>query len=258
MSSLERDNVQRDSLRFVSYNIHSCRSARLEPSLNDVVNVLGDAQPDVVALQEVDVDCPRTDQIHQAEEIGRRLEMTPHFFSLVDWTQFQSRHEKQGRYGLAFLSRKDLRLIDSREFHLPLLSPLSEPRGVFQIQAEWQGKSISILNTHLSVHRRENLLQMQALCELIQQTGTEHEASILLGDFNATGQSRAIRRLRTLLSECIPTGKPRATFPSRFPLLQLDRIFTGGALEPQPSQVLASPGARQASDHFPVKVELKL
>ncbi len=161
--------MQRDSLRFVSYNIHSCRSARLEPSLDDVVHVIGDAQPDVVALQEVDVDCPRTDQIHQAEEIGRRLEMTPHFFSLVDWSQFQSPHECQGRYGLAFLARKDLHLLDSRQIYLPLLSPLSEPRGVFQLQVEWQGKPFSILNTHLSVHRRENLLQMEALSELVQQ-----------------------------------------------------------------------------------------
>lgn len=250
--------MQRDSLRFVSYNIHSCRSARLEPSLDEVVNVIGDAQADVVALQEVDVNCPRTDQIHQAEEIGRRLEMTPRFFSLVDWSQFQSPHESQGQYGLAFLARKELRLRETRETFLPLLSPLSEPRGVFQLQVEWQGKPFSILNTHLSVHRRENLLQMDALRELVQQVCTEQGAAILMGDFNTTGRARAIRRLRKVMTECVPAGTPRATFPSRFPLLQLDRIFTGGGLEPHASRVLASPDARRASDHFPVQVELKL
>jgi len=251
--------VQRDSLSVVSYNIHSCRSAKFQPSLDEVVRVIDDADADVVALQEVDVNCPRTERIHQAEELGRRLKMTPHFFRLVDWSRFHSPHESNGLYGLAFLARQTISLRDFKHIHLPVLSPLSEPRGVFQLQLEWQGKALSILNTHLSVQRRENLLQMEAVRELVQQICSREGDCLLVGDLNnATARTRGIRRLRTVMAECVPIGSPRSTFPSRFPMLQLDRMFTGGGLAPRPSRVLASPAARKASDHLPIRVELKL
>ncbi|QDV48865.1 hypothetical protein Enr17x_08790 [Gimesia fumaroli] len=230
----------------------------MAPSLEDVVNVIENTGADVVALQEVDVNCPRTDRVNQVEEIGRRLGMTPHFFSLVDWAQFEHPRENEGLYGLAFLSRMNLRLLDLNQVHLPVVSPLSEPRGVFQMQFDWEGKPFSILNTHLSVQRRENILQIEALHELMQQVCSERGPCVLMGDFNSPGRTRAMKRLRSVMQECIPRGSPRSTFPSRFPMLQLDRIFTGGGLESYPSQVLISPSARKASDHLPIQVELKL
>jgi endonuclease/exonuclease/phosphatase family metal-dependent hydrolase len=227
------------------------------PSLEDIVKVIDDTQADLIALQEVDVNCPRTDRINQVEELGRRLGMTPHFFSLVDWAQFQHPRENEGLYGLGFLSRMNLRLLNFAHIHLPLMSPLSEPRGVFQLQIDWQGKPLSILNTHLSVQRRENLLQIEAVRELVQQVCSEQGECILMGDFNSRGRTRAMQRLRSVMQECVPTGSPRFTFPSRFPMLQLDRIFTSGGLASYPSRVLASPIARKASDHLPIQVELK-
>lgn len=230
----------------------------MQPSLKDVVHVLSEAQADVIALQEVDVNCPRTDRVNQVEELGQRLDMRPQFFNLVDWSEFHHPRENEGLYGLAFLFRKNLRLLDQEQMYLPLRSSLSEPRGVFLWQIGWQGKTLSILNTHLSVQRRENILQIEALQELMQQVCAEKGECVLMGDFNSPGRTRAMNRLRTVMQECAPTGSPRSTFPSRFPMIQLDRIFTGGGLKSYPCQILNSPRARKASDHLPIQVELKL
>lgn len=228
----------------------------MEPSLDRVVELIGQYEPAVVALQEVDVSCPRTDNVHQAEEIASRLGMSHHFYCLVEWEDFPYSNEPSGQYGLAFLCHSSLHPRRIRRWELPLARQSSEPRGIFQIDIDWEGMPLSILNTHLSVQRRERLQQLGVLVHRIGQLREQDKSCILLGDFNTSGRPRPVRALERLAPECVPDKPQRATFPSRFPLLRLDRVFASPDLKCVRSRVIRSPLSRSASDHLPVAVEL--
>lgn len=228
----------------------------MEPTLDQVTEVIEASGAMIVALQEVDVDCPRTDGVNQAAEIGRRLGLNTHFYCLVEWDQYPHFPEPVGQYGLAFLCHPDLHPHRVSQWKLPLRRTTSEPRGIFQIEIDWQGTPIMILNTHLSVQRSERLHQLQAICQRIDYLRQHEEPCILMGDLNTTGVTRELRFLHRRLPECISRTSPRATFPSRFPLLRLDRVFASSCFDCLDSRVINSPLARRASDHLPVQVDL--
>jgi endonuclease/exonuclease/phosphatase family metal-dependent hydrolase len=225
----------------------------MDPSLRQVADVIESTGAGIVALQEVDVACPRTAWVHQPGELGRMLGMSSHFCCLVDWEQVPSSPEPEGKYGLAFLCHPDLhpRRIDCHD--LPRVSGNSEARGIFQIEIEWKGLPIVIMNTHLSVQRRERVHQLRAVRQRAMALQEEGVSFILMGDFNTVGASQPLRALRYLVPECTQL---QPTFPSRFPFLRLDRVFASSTLSCSSIRVVKSPLARQASDHLPVYVEL--
>src|SRR3546814_17835630 len=52
--------------------------------------------------------------------------------------------------------------------------------------------------------------------------------------------------------QCRPGYRPRATFPSRRPLIRLDHIFVSPDIEILETSVVSTPLARRASDHLPL------
>lgn len=240
----------------MTWNVHSCRSARLEPSLELVAEVIGTVDPDIVALQEVDAGCPRTGGVDQAVEIAKRLGMKSHFCCLVDWEQFSYSSEPAGRFGLAFLCRECLHPHRVERWELPLRSHRSEPRGIFQLEVDWDGTSIVLMNTHLSVQRAERIAQLIAVRERVLRLRGDGEPCILLGDFNTFGYSRQLQLLERLLVDCSPWRSASATFPSNFPVLRLDRVYATADLRCRRSSVVSLAEARAASDHLPVCAEL--
>lgn len=228
----------------------------MEPSLDLVVDVIGTVDPDIVALQEVDADCPRTGGVDQAVEIAKRLGMNSHFCCVVDWEKFSYSSEPAGRYGLAFLCRDYLHPHRVERWELPLRRHRSEPRGIFQIEVDWDGTSIVLLNTHLSVQRAERISQLKAVRERVLKLRADGEPCVLLGDFNTFGYSRQLQLLQRSLVDCSPWRSAGATFPSNFPVLRLDRVYATADLRCRHCRVVSLAEARAASDHLPVYAEL--
>jgi endonuclease/exonuclease/phosphatase family metal-dependent hydrolase len=82
-----------------------------------------------------------------------------------------------------------------------------------------------------------------------------HERSVLLGDLNEWFLwGRPLRRLHRHFRA---TPSP-ATFPSRLPMLALDRIWTHPRTMLRGVAVHKSPLARMASDHLPLVATLDL
>jgi endonuclease/exonuclease/phosphatase family metal-dependent hydrolase len=81
--------------------------------------------------------------------------------------------------------------------------------------------------------------------------------SVLCGDLNARPGSPAYRRLCSRLCDA-QLSAPRAlpTFPAIFPLVRIDHVLTGRAFVVTSVQVPSNAGARLASDHRPLSVEL--
>jgi endonuclease/exonuclease/phosphatase family metal-dependent hydrolase len=83
---------------------------------------------------------------------------------------------------------------------------------------------------------------------------------VLVGDFNAWSSRSAVPRWirRQLTDAAVAARTTRATFPSVFPLVRLDRAYVGPAVRVLGCLVHDTSLARLASDHLPLVVELEL
>jgi endonuclease/exonuclease/phosphatase family metal-dependent hydrolase len=242
------------TLRVMTYNVHRCvgRDGRALPER--IAAVIAHYNPDVVALQELDVGHSRTARQDQPAAIAACLGMQCFFFPAVS--------AADEHYGDAVLSRLPLRLI--RKGPLPVLKRrrLLERRGAIWTAVDANGRTVQLLNTHLSLNRRERLIQIDALLGA-EWLGHAHctPPRLLCGDFNAPPGSLAYRRLRRAMRDVQtrPGGTgPQSTFPARCPLLCLDHIFHSSDIGVRETRVGRGRQARLASDHLPVVAEVVL
>ncbi|MBB2964955.1 endonuclease/exonuclease/phosphatase family protein [Methylobacterium sp. R2-1] len=244
-------------LRLLTYNIRHCRGTDGRVAPERVARVIAALEPDIVALQEVDVGRKRTEGLDQAEEIARLIGMFAHFHPAL--------HVEEERYGDAVLTHLPSRL--KRAGPLPglLRRPGLEPRGALWVEVTAGASKLQVLTTHCGLLGAERVAQAKALLgpDWLGDPAC-HAPTVLLGDFNATGWSRAYRRLSGRLTDARRlTGERRwrrggATFPSRFPLLRVDHVFVSERVAVERIAVVDTPLARQASDHLPVLAEIRI
>lgn len=246
--------AQTDTLRVMTYNVHSCIGMDGKLDAERIARVIARAKPDVVALQELDVGRARTQGMDQAHLIARYLEMEFHFHP--------SLHLEEERYGDAILTHLPQRLVKAGA--LPGLAdkPQLEPRGALWVAIDLHGTEIQIINTHLGLYPRERLAQADAL---LGSDWLEHEQCrdpvILCGDFNALPSSSVYRRLCGRLSDAQNVAlhhQPKGTYSSRFPTVRIDHIFISPGLEVTGIKVPASEFARIASDHLPLIAKVRI
>jgi endonuclease/exonuclease/phosphatase family metal-dependent hydrolase len=241
-------------LRVMTYNVHRCRGLDRQWSPERIAEVIAEARPDVVALQELDVGRARSGSVDQAEMIARALGMDVQFFPVL--------RIMEELYGDAILSRLPSRLIKAGG--LPALRgvPGLEPRGALWSSIRAGAIEVQVINTHLGLLARERAKQVTVLLgpEWLGHPDCRRPV-ILAGDFNATSRSRSYRRLAARFTDAqlAPgTSRPRATFPARYPALRIDHVFVDPAIEVLAAQTVRTPLALIASDHLPVVVHLCL
>ncbi|MDB5592921.1 MAG: endonuclease [Enterovirga sp.] len=235
--------------RLLTYNVHRCIGTDGKLSPGRIAEVIAAAEPDVVALQELDVRRARTGHIDQAEEIAGRLGMEMHFHP--------SMRVFEELYGDAILTPQPSRLV--RAGPLPGLAsrPQLEPRGALWVAVELGGQECGVVNTHLGLRGAERSAQVEALLGPDWLGAGPNDPCMVVGDLNALRWSRAYRRLAARFSDaqCGAARRPRATFPSCLPLLRLDHIFTSPSIQVLRTDTLRTPVARRASDHLPLLIE---
>jgi endonuclease/exonuclease/phosphatase family metal-dependent hydrolase len=250
-----RDKFPTVSFRVMTYNVHRCRGLDRAWSPERIAAVIASTHPDIVALQELDVGRARSGRIDQAETIARDLGMDVQFFPAV--------RVMDELYGDAILSRWPAQTVKAAA--LPgLRLPGLEPRGALWSRIEVDGVCVQVINTHLSLLGRERLLQIKAL------TGPEwlrhHECRgpvLVMGDLNATPRSKTYRQLSGQLADAfLINGKGQrrdgATFPTRYPTLRLDYIFSGPTVQILDVRTLRTPLAYLASDHLAVVADVQV
>lgn len=242
------------TIRVLTYNVHSCIGLDRKLSLDRIGEVIARCEPDVVALQELDILRQRTGGVDQVEGIARYLEMAYHFHPAINIEAEQ--------YGDAIMTHLPMRLV--RASHLPGLDGRlgNEPRGALWVSIESAGVTIQCINTHLGLRARERLLQAEALLgpDWVGNPACTGPL-ILCGDFNAIPSSKVCRLLNTRLRDAqihADAHTPRRTFISRYPFLRIDHVYVGCGLDVVRVEVPNDPLARVASDHLPVFVELEL
>jgi endonuclease/exonuclease/phosphatase family metal-dependent hydrolase len=219
-------------LTLVTYNIHAAVGADGKFAPQRIADVLGEIRADIVALQEV----PLGDR-HAPNVLAALQDATGHFAA-----EGPTYNTRERRYGNAVLSRYPIVAVRN----IDLAFGQREPRGALDADVDCHGHPVRIVATHLGLHPGERRTQIR---RLLQRFDTDAMAVVLAGDINEWFVWG--RTLRWLASHFQAVPAP-ATFPSRWPLLALDRIWIRPRQRMLQVRVHRTPLARVASDHLPL------
>ncbi len=239
-------------LRVMTYNVHSCVGMDQRHDPRRIVKVISHYHPDVVALQELETNLPRSVGENQARRIAELLQFEYHFHAV--------RERDDGQFGNAILSRYPLRLL--RAGGLPGPGRRGETRGALWVELDVEGTRVQVLNTHLGLWPHERLLQARTL-RGDRWLGRRDPAVplIVCGDFNCGPRSPAYRELARGLTDSqlqLHKHRPRNTWFTGFPMARLDHILVSPPLQTCQIQVPSFHLACVASDHFPLVADIEL
>lgn len=223
------------------------------PELRDAVRTVG---ADIVCLQEV---------MGEHEVHSLQVENWPgnsHYEFLADtvWNDYaygRNAVYPEGHHGNAVLSRFPI----EHDENIDISVGQSEKRGLLycRITPPEASTPVHVICVHLGLREAQRQAQLVMLSEWVNQL-PENEPVIVAGDFNDWRQ-RANGPLKTLagLDEIFTqhSGRPVRTFPARFPLLRLDRIYVKNALAMHPTMLTLNQW-RHLSDHAPLSAEIHL
>jgi endonuclease/exonuclease/phosphatase family metal-dependent hydrolase len=223
-------------IRFLTWNVHGCvgRDGVCDP--DRVARVLEAAQPDISALQEIDNRTKRSVQ-----------DTFSYFGKLFGWTSVAARTltARDGHYGHIVLSRWPIESLGE----IDLSVRWREPRKAIVGAVTSPAGRIIVIAAHLGLLPFERRRQLERLKERIACLA--ERPVIVLGDFNDfPGRGLAERNL------CPPlqAAPELPTYPSRLPLLPLDRIWFSAPLTLSTIATLRDAGP--ASDHLPLLASL--
>jgi endonuclease/exonuclease/phosphatase family metal-dependent hydrolase len=219
-------------LTVATYNIHGAVGTDGRFAPERIVGVLREIKADIIALQEVPLGGIRFPNV---------LKMLQEATGFIG-AEGPTRHGPDRRYGNAVLTRYPIRA--KRAIDLSFGS--REPRGALDADVDCHGHPLRVVATHLGLRLAERRDQIR---RLLQVFDTERMPVILMGDINewfVWGRS-----LRWLVSHFQAVPAP-PTFPSRWPVFALDRIWIRPRHRLVHVEVHATPLARVASDHLPL------
>jgi endonuclease/exonuclease/phosphatase family metal-dependent hydrolase len=246
-------------IRVMTYNVHSCRGLDGQVLPKRIAEVIEHFNPDLVALQELDVNRRGSHRADQPLLIAQHLRMQCHFQPAI---AFKGEH-----YGIAVLSRYPFEIkkainlpshpvkIFGERKHIPLLKYFFEPRHAIWTSVTVGGREVYFVNTHLSLRGEERLHQVKCLLGEEWLNMEAHQVpTICCGDFNEGPRARGYQWLKRLLREVKADLSPKEskTFFSLWPCLEMDHIFYNGRLRVELVNVPKTGLTKMASDHLPV------
>lgn len=229
----------------MSYNTHAGSDRHRRLDLDAIARTIERADPDVVALQEVDRHYgPRSRYQDQPAWYAERLGMQVHFAANLRVPAPRA-DAPEGEYGLALLSRLPMHRTD----HRPYEFVLGEPRGLVSAMIDWNGTTVRVINTHLSVSHATN--RRAETAELLDVVAAANGPTVVAGDFNARPRATELRTLRHHLTDAWRAGRGCGTTCTA---RRIDYVWVSPPLQPIRSWV----GRSRASDHRPVITDLVL
>lgn len=243
----------RHGIRILTYNVHGCvgLDGRLAPER--IARLIARLDPDVVALQELDVRRRRSGGLDQAAAIAEGLAMELAFHPTMTSADEQ--------FGDAVMSRHPLRVV--RTGALPGIG--LEPRGAIWVEVDvadrdGASRTLHVVNTHWSLHPRERMLAARALlgADWLGDPAAAEDV-VLCGDFNALSWFPSLAVLRRRLRDVqlgLDGHRPRATWFGRYPVGRIDHVLVDPRWTVLHVEVPDDTLARVASDHRPLVVDI--
>ncbi|GCE75938.1 endonuclease/exonuclease/phosphatase family protein [Cellulomonas biazotea] len=251
-------------MRVATFNIlHGRSTVDGEVRLDRFADAVRDLDADVLALQEVDRDQPRSHGADLTVIAADVMDAPHHRFAAILhgepglWTAVTGDQQPAAAsYGIALLSRYPVR--EWRVLQLPTLrrrAPVrwpgtrwptlvrDEPRAALAAVVEAPEGLVTVVGTHLTFIPGWNVRQLR---HLVAQTRTLPRPLVLMGDLNLEGDrpQRATGLRPVVVAD---------TYPVAHPERQLDHVLVDGALHPvRPGRAVDT----GLSDHRALVVDL--
>jgi len=261
-SLLSPSTLSASGLRVATYNIH--KGVRgIGPAKRLEIHNLGLAvealDADIICLQEV------KGHDHQAARTFSNTRFGHWAWPSVPQADFlapQGYHSayrtnavtKHGEHGNALLSRWPLGDIG----HVDVSDHPLEQRGLMHVPVQWRHAMVHVIVVHLGLIHTSRVRQAERVAELVLHDLPSDGPVIVAGDFNDWNEAlddifteAGLHRARTAEAARAPT------FPSRIPVLALDRVYTRG-LSCQNIMVPRGGAWARPSDHLPLVAEFEL
>lgn len=233
------------TVRVLSFNILHGATTKGDFDLDKLAQVIKDANPDLVALQEVDFKTNRAKKYDLVTELGWRTKMSPLFGIAMPYDG--------GGYGEGILTK--MPILSSRNVPLPH-SKGNEPRAALEVLVELEsGDTIRFIGTHLE-HQETSSDRIDQAQKINTVFANGKYPAILAGDLNATPESEPISILKKYWTDSFG-DKPEPTYSSDNPRKKIDYIMYRPAnnWEVIENKVICD---KVASDHCVVLSVLKL
>lgn len=200
--------------RVLSFNIHHGSNTNDSFDLHRIAMIINNLEPDLVALQEIDIKTKRTNNRDILAEIASLTGMYACFAKAMDFDN--------GEYGVGILSKKSF--FNSEIIALPG-TPGNEPRTAAKVSLPLMTEdSLIFISTHLDYKdvNKDRMLQAERLNALIKRNSSP---MILAGDLNAEPDSPEITLLLTRWTAADNSPVPVPTYPSNKPDKKIDYIL---------------------------------
>lgn len=220
------------SLRLMSYNIRNGNGMDGRCDLGRIASILRDANPDVIALQELDSMTTRSGRIFVLQELARQTGLHPTYGAAIPYGG--------GKYGIGILSKE----LPMHVRQLPLPGR-EETRTLLVVEF----KDYILLATHLSLTPAD---QETATGLILQEAEKAGKPVFLAGDMNSTPSSTTQKMLRKDFTPL--TDEAWQTCDGRC----IDYIYTyrnGGTNVCVEQKTLVNDHV--ASDHCPIWVDVR-
>lgn len=236
-------------VRVLSYNIHKGIGGRdRRYRLERVISVIEQANPDLICLQEVDRNVPRSRNHNQPKLLAE-------YFNAAARLYQTNVRLKKGGYGNLILSRWKLRT----KHQVSLTYNSKKPRGAQIVVVETPEGLLQLVNWHLGLGERERHWQVQHLLTHHLYRESEHVPGLIVGDFNDWRNSLAAGpfALETFQQATTPVSRFRS-FPAYLPVGSLDKAYWRGPVSIRQARVIRNRITKKASDHLPLVVDFHL
>ncbi len=236
------DNGGPSEIVVASSDVHKCvgLDRRFDPGRT--MQVISEIDADVIALQEADQRFGDRAGLLDLAAVERETGLVP--------VPLAGRRMSHGWHGNVVLFRKGS-VASARQ----LVLPGAEPRGAVVVDLELDAGPLRLIAAHFGLLRHSRKLQAGTLLTAAELHS--EKPTVLVGDLNEwrLGKRSSLRSLEPAFG---PMHAIVPSFPSRFPVLALDRVMA------RPHNLLVdieahdSALARVASDHLPIKAVIRL
>ncbi len=196
--------LAQDTLRIMTFNIHYGSDTTLD-ALGEYIKQYN---PDIVALQEVDVktnrqSVPWTIGVNMPNQLAGKTDMLYAFGRAID-------HPSGGFYGNALLSKYDI--VSTEVIPLPRTGGQIEQRALLVAHINVRGRDVCVACTHLSYEDEVNRrIQMKKVKRIVNKE--KGRVKILAGDFNADPMEKLVQPILRHWTDALDGSGTFASMP---------------------------------------------
>lgn len=225
--------VSAQKVRVMTYNVRNGHGVDGVKDIKRCAEVINDARPHVIAVQELD-SMSRRNNKYVLGELAQLTGYHDYYHRTIPY--------KGGAYGIGILSRKEALSVD---FHpLPCRK---EPRGLLVVEF----KKYYLLCTHLSRNQEDRVTSVGIIRDIVSKL---NKPVFIAGDMNARPNSKPMKAFKEFTQ--VLNDENKFTIPSNKPRSCIDYILgANGSFKVLKDYVYYG---TIASDHLPLYVDVKI